>query len=236
MSQKTACQLILSHRDFVIINKPAGMDFHGHQDADDYVLGVADWVAESLGMHKLWSVHRLDKMTSGLLILATSSTAAAQFGELFKQHQIQKYYLAVADKKPKKKQGWIKGDMAAARRGSFKLLPSKSHPAVTQFISTSVLPKLRLFLLKPYTGRTHQLRVAMKSLGAPILGDQRYQNQQQAQQFDRGYLHAFALQFNWQGEAISVTLAPTEGELFQKPELQSQIQQWVAGITSRELF
>lgn len=220
-------QVILNHCDFVIINKPAGMDFHGKQIEDDYLLGVADWAAKQLGIEKLWSVHRLDKMTSGLLILAKSAEVAAKFGEMFQNRQIQKYYLALSDKKPKKKQGWIKGDMQAARRGSYKLLPSQNNPAVTQFISASVQPKLRLFLLKPHTGRTHQLRVAMKSLGAPIIGDARYQNATDAKQFDRGYLHAFALDFVWNQQPISIHCLPTEGELFLVSESQQQMQAWL---------
>lgn len=221
-------QVIIDHADFVMINKPAGMDFHGKHEADTYVLGVADWVARSLGIDKLWSVHRLDKMTSGLLILAKSAETAAKFGEMFQTRQIEKQYLALSDKKPKKKQGWIKGDMQAARRGSYKLLPSQNTPAITQFLSASVLPKLRLFLLKPHTGRTHQLRVAMKSLGAPIIGDARYQDALEAATYDRGYLHAFSLKFAWNAQPISVYLPPTEGEQFLLPQVQAQINQWQA--------
>ncbi|WP_321276982.1 TIGR01621 family pseudouridine synthase [Thiomicrorhabdus indica] len=219
--------LVYDHPDFVIINKPAGMNFHGKQTENGYILGVADWAAKALNIEKLWSVHRLDKMTSGLLIFAKSSEAAAKFSELFQNHQIQKYYLALANQKPKKKQGWIKGDMEAARRGNYKLLPTKHNPAVTQFISTSIRPKLRLFLLKPHTGRTHQLRVALKSLGSPILGDKRYQEAKQASELDRGYLHAFALEFDWNHQEISVNCPPCFGEYFVLPETQQQIHQWL---------
>lgn len=219
--------VLFTHTDFVIISKPAGMDFHGRQAEEGYILGVTDWAAKALNIEKLWAVHRLDKMTSGLLILAKSAESAAKFGKMFQARTIQKYYLALANQKPKKKQGWIKADMVAARRGNFKLLPSKNNPAITQFISASILPKLRLFLLKPYTGKTHQLRVAMKSLGAPILGDHRYQNAQDASQFDRGYLHAFALEFYWNDEKISIHEIPSLGELFLIPETQEKIQQWI---------
>jgi len=61
--------------------------------------------------------------------------------------------------------------MLKARRGAWKLARSKESPALTEFVSTSLGQGLRLFLLRPYTGKTHQLRVAMKSLGAPIIGD-----------------------------------------------------------------
>ena len=61
--------------------------------------------------------------------------------------------------------------MQKARNGAWKLCQSKENPAITRFESVSCEPNLRLFILKPQTGKTHQLRVAMKSLGSPILGD-----------------------------------------------------------------
>lgn len=99
----------------------------------------------------------------------------------FRERRVHKYYLALSNRKPKKKQGSVIGDMARGRASTWKLLPKgavpPTDPAVTRFWSTSlpeVQPGLRLYLLKPETGRTHQLRVAMKSLGAAILGDQLY--------------------------------------------------------------
>ncbi|MGR5488912.1 pseudouridine synthase, partial [Vibrio alfacsensis] len=82
-------------------------------------------------------VHRLDKMTSGLLILAKRAEVAAQFSRLFEQRDIDKYYLAIGSKKPKKKQGSIIGDMERSRRSSWKLVNSKNNPAVTQVFSAA---------------------------------------------------------------------------------------------------
>ena len=83
--------------------------------------------------------------------------------------------------------------MGKARNGSYRLLRTLDNPAITRFwsrLDTSFGE--RLFLLKPHTGKTHQLRVAMKSLGAPIFGDTRYGGDEA----DRTYLHAWALEFN----------------------------------------
>ena len=107
-------------------------------------------------------------MTSGLLILALNAESAAEFFRLFAEHHIQKTYLALSNQKPKKKQGLIVGDMQKARNGAWKLCPSKENPAITRFESVSCEPNLRLFILKPQTGKTHQLRVAMKSLGSQM--------------------------------------------------------------------
>lgn len=119
--------LCLRHPDFVIINKPEGVSVHKDQQA----VGFTEMVAKQLGVEQVWLVHRLDKITSGLLILALNKTAAANFYQLFEQHKIQKTYWAISDKKPKKKQGKIVGDMQKSRNGAWKLCHSKENPAVT---------------------------------------------------------------------------------------------------------
>lgn len=200
--------LCLRHPDFVIINKPEGVSVHKDQQA----VGFTEMVAKQLGVEQVWLVHRLDKITSGLLILALNKTAAANFYQLFEQHKIQKTYWAISDKKPKKKQGKIVGDMQKSRNGAWKLCHSKENPAVTQFSSSSVEPPLRHFILQPKTGKTHQLRVAMKSLGSPILGDSLYSGSKA----DRVYLHAYQLEFEYQGEHFCVNALPESGQIWQK--------------------
>lgn len=162
------------------------------------------------GIEKLYLVHRLDKVTSGLLIFARSSSAAATFSELFASRSIEKYYVALSHSKPKKKQGLIVGDMERSRDGQWKLMPSKSNPAITQFFSTSFSPGIRFFILKPRTGKTHQLRVALKSISSPITGDSLYKGTTS----DRTYLHAFAIRFNYRGENIELSCPPKMGEYF----------------------
>lgn len=208
--------------NFVVINKAPGVDVH--RDGDEP--GICEKVAQALNLPELYLVHRLDKVTSGLLILARSSQSCAQLAQLFKDKSIQKYYLALADKKPKKKQGWIKGDMQRSRRSSWKLVSSMSNPAVTQFFTISVAPGLRAFLLKPLTGKTHQLRVAMKSLGAPICGDSLYADVQQADSYDRTYLHAYVIVFELQGVSYRYCAQPEQGAQFLTPQFQSVLKQW----------
>ena len=156
--------------DFIIIYKPCGLSVHKDQSK----IGLTTLLAEQFGVPQVWLVHRLDKVTSGLLILALNAESTAEFFRLFSEHHIQKTYLALSNQKPKKKQGLIVGDMQKARNGAWKLCQSKENPAITRFESVSCEPNLRLFILKPQTGKTHQLRVAMKSLGSPILCDALY--------------------------------------------------------------
>ena len=191
-----------THDDFYIITKPAGLNFHS-EESPGFV-----FLAEQQLNEKLFAVHRLDKVTSGLIILARHKDAAAKFTQMFTEHTINKFYLAVSDSKPKKKQGWVKGDMAKSRRGTFKLLNSQINPAITRFYSFSFKSGFRAYLLKPYSGKTHQLRVALKSLGAPIMGDTSYAGSPA----ERTYLHAFALDFLWKGQKIQHTLLPQSGE------------------------
>jgi tRNA pseudouridine32 synthase/23S rRNA pseudouridine746 synthase len=89
------------------------------------------------------------------------------------------------------------------------------NPAITQFLSTSIGSGMRLFLLKPHTGKTHQLRVALKSIGAPILGDSLYHpTRDDCRQMDRAYLHCYALRFQMLGETLRYQCKPDSGEYF----------------------
>ena len=206
--------------DFIIIYKPCGLSVHKDQSE----IGLTTLVAKQLGVPQVWLVHRLDKVTSGLLILALNAESAAEFFRLFAEHRIQKTYLALSNHKPKKKQGLIVGDMQKARNGAWKLCPSKENPAITRFKSVSCEPNLRLFILKPQTGKTHQLRVAMKSLASPILGDALYGKK--TEKIDRTYLHAARLQFEFKGQAFDVFTPPKEGEWWHRDAVQSQIQKF----------
>lgn len=212
--------LIFDHASFIIAYKPAGVNFHSEGEA-----GFVVQISEQLGI-SLFPVHRLDKMTSGLVILAKSSDVAAQFGKMFENREIEKYYLAISLRKPKKKMGWIKGDMSSARRGDYKLLTTMENPAITQFISCALRPHERFFLIKPHTGKTHQIRVALKSLGSPIAGDERYAASDEARKEDRGYLHAYALRFTLNDEAFEFILPPKNGERFVSSECNRQLEIW----------
>jgi len=207
---------IVSHQDdFIIINKAANVHFH----SQDGTAGVVAQVETDLGI-KLFAVHRLDTPTSGLLILAKTSAAANRFTQLFTAHQVQKYYLAIAMGKPKKKQGWIIGDMAKSRRSMYKLLRSKENPAITHFFSHSIGSGIRAYLLKPFSGKTHQLRVALASIGVPILGDNLYGKQTS----DRCYLHAYQLSFCYLGQEYQFIQLPDEGSYFLDEGMQQFIQ------------
>ncbi len=214
--------IIFENTDFVVFDKPAGLNFHSEGNEAGFVV----LASQQLGLKQLYSVHRLDKITSGLIILAKSSQIASEFAKMFEKKEIQKYYLALSLRKPKKKQGWIKADMASARRGSYMLSKTKDNPAITQFISCALRVGERFFLIKPHTGKTHQIRVALKSIGSPIAGDIRYANADDAKKEERGYLHAYALSFTYDAKEYEFICKPSCGERFLSTESKAQLQTW----------
>lgn len=217
--------LIFEHPDFYVVDKPEGVGFHDEDVAMANKQGTdgTDIKEKQMGFFNLcaahfsetlFPVHRLDKLTSGLLILARNKKAAIWFQQAFENKQIQKYYLALSIGKPKKKQGSIIGDMAKARLSQWKLIKTKENPSITRFFNWGLTSPsttgLRLFLVKPETGKTHQIRVALKSLGSAILGDKLYGGQDS----DRGYLHALMLNFSYGEQEIKLMSFPSSGALF----------------------
>jgi len=216
-------KLVFEHADFLVLDKPSGISFHS-----EFEPGVVALAEAQFGL-KLYAVHRLDKGTSGLLLLAKSSEAAAKLSELFQNQKIQKFYLALTDQKPKKKQGWVKGDMVQARRSAWKLTSTLTNPAVSYLVSAFYQTEgRRVFLVKPFTGKTHQVRVALKSVSAAILGDELYQGTAS----DRLYLHAYALYFSWGDADIKLVLPPSDGQEFLAGPLQQHLNQhWAEPVS-----
>lgn len=205
--------VIYSGDDWLVANKPAGMSMHREQHCPD-VPSFPEQLAAQTGHPQLYPVHRLDKETSGLILLAITPDMADSLSRLFREREISKCYIALAEGKPKKKQGWIRGDMQKGRNGSWMLCRSQENPAITRFASSAhqqsegIRTGLRLYQLFPHTGKTHQLRVAMKSLGTPILGDSRYKGTEA----DRCYLHASRLTFTLNGHQHEFSCPPEQGD------------------------
>lgn len=214
-----AYSVIFENNDFVLIDKAENYNFHDEQNLGH---GVFNQVKAQGQYDELFPVHRLDKMTSGLLLFAKNKQTASDLGKLFEQHLIEKFYLAISKDKPKKKQGWVKGDMVKSRRSSWRLARTNNNPAITQFFSYSLAQGLRLFVLRPRTGKTHQLRVALNSIGSAIAGDAIYNP---ADISDRGYLHAFALKFELNGEQYQFSQPPRSGEFFTSDNCKSALAQ-----------
>ncbi len=198
--------LIDSNSDFCVVAKPVGWTVQRSEGQR----GLLDWAREQTGS-EVYPVHRLDRPTSGLVLIALTPEANRQLSGLFREKAVRKQYLAVSDRKPQKKQGWVIGDMERSRRGQWRLLRSRNNPAVTRFQSCALAAGIRGFELYPQTGKTHQLRVALKSVGSPILGDRRYGGTAD----ERVYLHAHRLSFQFGGRDWQFQAEP-EGEWFER--------------------
>jgi tRNA pseudouridine32 synthase / 23S rRNA pseudouridine746 synthase len=212
----TELNLIAEQPDFLVLDKPAGISVHSEDGA-----GVVAQLS-TLRHEPLWLVHRLDRDTSGALLLARHPAAAAALGELFATRQVAKFYLGISARRPQKKTGLVAGDMQRSRDGNWRLLREQARPALTSFVTAAAGDGLRAVLMRPWTGRTHQLRVAMKALGAPLLGDTRYGGAAA----DRLHLHAWSLSFVWQG-ALQCFRAPLpEAGAFRHAVMRAQTAAW----------
>lgn len=169
--------------------------------------------SEDVEGERLYGVHRLDKVTSGILVFAKDASTASTLSDYFARGEIQKVYFGLSVKKPqKKKQGLVQGGMARSRNKSWKLVRKttkdgkKSHHeknfAKTRFFTTGldaagivgrvvgrggdnnnntsnvdpITNVKTVAMFRPYTGKTHQLRVAAKAMGIPLLGDPIYKD------------------------------------------------------------
>ncbi len=218
--------------DFIVISKKAGISFHG----DAAVPSLDEAIRESMGITELYALHRLDRLTSGLLVFARTRPAARELAAQFRERTMEKLYLAVGGPHPKKKQGIISGDMKKGRDGTWILARTHERPAVTRFYSTFLQPGLRLYLVRPYTGRTHQVRVALKSVSAPVIGDERYCKKLAAGiEPDRGYLHAYALAFSMGGTRHRFVFPPDEGRYFLSDEFREALLRFGEGPLGNNL-
>ena len=156
-------------------------------------------------------VHRLDKDTSGILILAKTEEAQQAMQELFQEREMQKTYLALVKGRMRFRNGTI--DLPLARslknRARFEV-PREERPdqreAVTDFSVIRAFEKFTYVRLMPHTGRTHQLRVHLAHFGNPVLGDILYGNRK-TPDFPRLALHAHQIEFihPFTGNGIRIT-------------------------------
>jgi tRNA pseudouridine32 synthase/23S rRNA pseudouridine746 synthase len=202
--------LIQNKDDFLVISKHPGVNFH--REGED--VGLLAEVRKYLEVDELFPVHRLDKDTSGLILFAKSKDAAISFATLFCEHDVDKFYVAISEKKPKRKEGAVVGDMKNSRRGTWILERTQEKPAITKYFSAPLSGNRRLYIVKPITGKTHQIRVALKSNSSAILGDSIYSNKERSKSVDRMYLHAYYLSFTYNEEKFSFFNAPSNGDFF----------------------
>lgn len=197
----------------IVINKPAAILTHSKGALNDEFT-VADffrrYTAYGLETNRPGIVHRLDRDTSGILIGARNNETASLLQKQFAERKSKKTYIAVVDGILKEKHATI--DLPIGRNPSapstFRVDP-KGKNATTEYKVLAEHDKQSLVELKPLTGRTHQLRVHMNYLGAPIKGDKVY-----GKQADRLYLHAKSLEITLPGGKREVFESPVPSEFY----------------------
>ena len=177
--QITFAEALVIHRDAqaLVINKPPGLATQGGTKTHEHVDGLLDALMfERDDRPKL--VHRLDKDTSGVLLLARTSRAAAHFAKAFSSRTARKIYWAIVLDVPSVSEGFI--DLPLAKQpgsGGEKMHVDKEEgmPARTRYrVIERAGNRAAWVELQPFTGRTHQLRVHMAAIGHPIIGDGKY--------------------------------------------------------------
>jgi 23S rRNA pseudouridine955/2504/2580 synthase len=165
------------HEDeaLLVLNKPAGLAVQGGTGTMRHLDGMLAGLAAGDERPRL--VHRLDRDTSGLLVVAKTAAAAASLTEAFRRHRVEKLYWALVLGRPAVADGVVDRPLAkrAGARGERIQSVADGQPARTRYRTVARAGKIASWLaLQPLTGRTHQLRVHCALLGTPILGDRKY--------------------------------------------------------------
>ena len=206
--QKVDFTILFEDNDLLVIAKPPGIVVHpacGHKDGT-LVHGLLDHcknLSGISGVERPGIVHRLDKDTSGVMVVAKNDRSHRGLVELFKSRQVKKVYHAIVVRRPETRKGCISKPIGRHRNNRKKMavLQHGGRDAVTCWTVLEQLPYNMTYIeVRPETGRTHQIRVHMAFLGHPVAGDALYGGKQLTQQLEcitvnRQCLHAHRLSF-----------------------------------------
>ncbi len=214
--------IVFQNEDLVIINKPAGMVVHpaaGHYSGTlvHAALAAIPDLQGIGGEERPGIVHRLDKETSGLIVMAKNEKTHRWLQDQFKTRTVKKVYLALVDGKPPTPTGRIEAEIArdpSHRKQMAVVSDGRGRPAVTEYQTLEQFADFTLLEAHPLTGRTHQIRLHLAFLGCPIVGDTVYGHKKSSLVLDRHFLHAARLSLRFPGEKELHTFeAPLPPEL-----------------------
>lgn len=183
----------------LVVDKPAGVVVHPARGHRQGTLAQA-LAGRAAGGEDAWRagiVHRLDRNTSGLLVVAKSDVVHRALKEALAARRIQREYLALVEGRPPARTGTIEAPIGRDRRQRM-LMSTDSEapkPAVTHFELEQALPQATLLRVRLQTGRTHQIRVHLQAIGHPVCGDREY-GHKDLYGLRRQFLHAARLAFS----------------------------------------
>ena len=205
--------IVFEDDDIAIIDKPSGMVVHsgaGHLTDTMANAAVTRWPKiSSVGdTDRPGIVHRLDRDTSGLLIIALNPTAYNNLTLMIKKHEIERIYTALVHGHPKSSSGTIDAPIGRdPHHRTRQAVIEGGRSALTHYEVIREIGQFSFIKVRLETGRMHQIRVHMTAIGHPIVGDQTYGKRQGIANLSRQFLHASKLTFNHpiSSEKISVT-------------------------------
>ncbi len=194
--------IIFENDDLIVVNKPAGMVVHpaaGHSSGTlvNAVLGYDPDLEGIGGEERPGVVHRLDKATSGLILLAKNERAHRWLQEQFRLRKVEKTYLALVDGKPPTPSGRVEayiGRDPKQRKKMAIVSENRGRESVSEYTTVEEFQKHTLLEFHPHTGRTHQIRLHCAFLKCPIVGDEVYGRKNSTIEIGRHFLHAHRLE------------------------------------------
>jgi 23S rRNA pseudouridine1911/1915/1917 synthase len=214
--------IIFENADLLVVNKPAGMVVHpspGHDSGTlvHAALGHTPDLGGIGGEERPGIVHRLDKETSGLIVIAKNEAAHRWLQDQFRDRTVEKIYVALVDGRPPTPAGRIEAAIGrnTTHRKLMAVVPiEKGRQSVSEYRTLESFPAHTLLEIHPLTGRTHQIRVHLAFLGCPVVGDTVYGKRHLTQPLKRHFLHAQRLEIILPGEEQPRTFeAPLPAEL-----------------------
>ncbi|NLE46384.1 MAG: RluA family pseudouridine synthase [Chloroflexi bacterium] len=191
--------VVFEDETMLVVDKPAGMVVHpayGHTTGTlvNAILAHCPEVAHVGGPERAGIVHRLDKDTSGLIVVAKTDLARTALQRQFKHRQVAKTYIALVEGHVYPKEGVIEVPIGRDKRDRKRMGPVREgREALTSYRVLEHFEEHTLVEVRPHTGRTHQIRVHLAWLGYPIVGDAVYGHRRQRLLKARHFLHAAKL-------------------------------------------
>lgn len=200
--------IVFENDDLLVINKPAGMVVHpaaGHATGTlvHAALGHAPEMEGIGGEQRPGVVHRLDKNTSGLILLAKNDVTHRFLQDQFRLRRVNKIYLALVDGQPPTPNGRVEAAIGRdlKQRKRMAVVPDeKGREAVSEYQTLEKFNAHTLLEVHPITGRTHQIRLHLAFLGCPVTGDTVYGRRRATIPLQRHFLHAARIEIRLPGE------------------------------------
>lgn len=201
LAEDIPLDFVFENESLVVVNKPAGMVVHpaaGHPSGTlvNAMLGYDPDIEGIGGEERPGVVHRLDKATSGLIVLAKNERAHRWLQDQFRLRKVDKTYLALVDGRPPTPSGRVEAHIGRdpSHRKRMAIVPeSRGREAISEYRTLETFRHHTLLEFHPLTGRTHQVRLHCAFLGCPIVGDAVYGRKKPSVDIDRHFLHAYRL-------------------------------------------